>query len=302
MSPLLSHNSYGQSDVRLLKISRRSTRHEVADVTVGVRLEGDYDRAHTAGDNRAVLPAQAVRDAVYAMARRRAVRQIEEFGVRLAEHFLGGDAGSAVSRVRVELAERAWERVGVGGRPHDTTFRGSGGHRRLAVITATGEGADVESGVEHLVLLKTAGAAYQGFARDAYTTLRDAPDRVLAAVVSARWRYVNPDASYGLLYEKVVRTLLESFAEHESRSVQHTLYTMGEAVLEYSPEVAEVRLAAAGGIAPLADPTTPDIDAPNELFLPTDAPHDLTEATVRREGMAGELRLLKRGEGRRGSE
>ena len=293
--PLLSNNSYGQSEIRLLKVVRRSTRHEVADVTVGVRLEGDYDRAHTAGDNRAVLPAQAVRDAVYALARRHPVRQIEEFGVRLAEHFLGGDVGSAVSRVRVELAEQAWERVGVGGRAHDTTFRRSGGHHRVAQITATGEGAAVESGVEHLVLLKTAGAAYEGFARDAFTTLPDASDRLLAAVVSARWRYVNPDASYGLLFEKVVRTLLESFAEHESRSVQHTLYTMGEAVLEYSPEVAEVRLAASGGTTPVDDPVTPlALGGANELFLPADAPLDFAEATVRRAGIPGELRLLKR--------
>ena len=34
-----------------------------------------------------------------------------------------------------------------------------------------------------------------------------------------------------------VPVVLETFADHESRSVQHTAYAMGEAVLERCPEI-----------------------------------------------------------------
>jgi urate oxidase len=39
-----------------VKILRREGRHDIRELTVAVRLEGDFEAAHMAGDNSAVLP------------------------------------------------------------------------------------------------------------------------------------------------------------------------------------------------------------------------------------------------------
>ena len=44
MTSVLGHNSYGKSQVRLVKVTRRADRHELTDLTVDVALEGDFDR------------------------------------------------------------------------------------------------------------------------------------------------------------------------------------------------------------------------------------------------------------------
>jgi urate oxidase len=44
--PLADH-SYGAHEVRLLKVPRRSDRHQVGDVSVSLRIAGDFAAAHT---------------------------------------------------------------------------------------------------------------------------------------------------------------------------------------------------------------------------------------------------------------
>ena len=55
MSIVLRDAGYGKSEVRLVKVSRRTGRHDLLDLTVDVGLEGDFQAAYTEGDNAGLL-------------------------------------------------------------------------------------------------------------------------------------------------------------------------------------------------------------------------------------------------------
>jgi len=108
----LGTNSYGKARIRLVKVVRHGDRHDLKDLTVAVRLEGDFEEAHLAGDNRKVLPTDTMKNTVYALAAGVRIDQIEQFGIALAAHFLRQNP--QVSRARIEIAERIWARLPVG--------------------------------------------------------------------------------------------------------------------------------------------------------------------------------------------
>jgi urate oxidase len=78
--------------------------------------------------------------------------------------------------------------------------------------------------------------------------------------------------------------LLSVFARHASKSVQHTLYAMGQAVLEQIPEVEDIELAMPNIHCLLVDLSRFGQDNPNEIFVPIDEPHGQIEARLRRQG------------------
>jgi urate oxidase len=82
----------------------------------------------------------------------------------------------------------------------------------------------------------------------------------------------------------VRRALVETFAAHVSRSVQHTLYAMGEAALAASADVAAITLTLPNRHHLLVDLTPFGLDNPNEIFVATEQPYGLIEATIRRSG------------------
>ena len=53
MSPRLVWNGYGKAAVRLVKVVRDGTNHELHDLTVDVQIQGDFADAHVAGTNAA---------------------------------------------------------------------------------------------------------------------------------------------------------------------------------------------------------------------------------------------------------
>ena len=65
---MLTHTAYGKSQVRLVQVRRRGDRHDLRDLAVAIRFEGDYDASFTAGDNREVLPTDTMKNTVYALA------------------------------------------------------------------------------------------------------------------------------------------------------------------------------------------------------------------------------------------
>ena len=77
--------------------------------------------------------------------------------------------------------------------------------------------------------------------------------------------------------------LLEAFAEHGSHSLQHTLYAMGEAVLNNFENVREIHLSLPNNHSNLVDLAPLGMDNPGAIFLPTDEPQGLIEATLRKD-------------------
>jgi urate oxidase len=140
----------------------------------------------------------------------------------------------------------------------------------------------VEAGIEDLAVLKTTKSSFTGFPRDAFTTLPEAADRLMATQVSARWRYLSPDIDHDVLFDAVRATFLEVFAEHDSPSVQASIWIVGRAILERHAEVAEISMSLPNLHHWLVDLGPFGLDNPGLVFTPTREPHGLIEASVRR--------------------
>jgi urate oxidase len=277
---MLAENSYGKAGIRLVKVKRRGDRHDLKDLEVAVKFAGDFAAAHVHGDNAAILPTDTMKNTVYALAKSHSLETIEAFALDLTAHFL--EENAPVSRVEVEVSERPWERLTIGALPHAHAFSRPGEERRTTRVTRDRTAARVESGLDGLRILKSAGSGFSGFPRDRFTTLTETEDRIFATAVTAWWAYVSSDVSFAAARESVRRTLLETFAQHASASVQHTLHAMGEAVLAEVPDIDEVRLRLPNKHHLLVDLSRFGLENPNEVFVATEEPYGLIEATLRR--------------------
>jgi urate oxidase len=280
---VLGGNRYGKSGIRLVTIDRGVGSHSLTDLTVDVTVEGRFADAYVAGDNSGVLPTDTMRGAVYALAGEGPVGEPEAFGHRLASHFLDTMPGATL--VRVDLVADPWARIETSGGPHPFAFTGGAGGRRTASVTRAGTNAWVVAGVTGLVVLKTAGSAFEGFLRDRFTTLEETGDRILATEVAARWRYGRAAADWSKSFETARRFLLEAFANHDdSRSLQHTLYVMGEALLEACPEVDEVRMVMPNRHHVPVDLAPYGMRNQGTVFVATDRPFGVIQGEVVRPG------------------
>jgi urate oxidase len=275
----LGENSYGKRAIRLVKLVRDHDGHRIRDLTVDVALEGDFAAAHTAGDNALVVATDTMKNTVYALAAEHLTGAVEAFGTTLATRFL---AFPQVRRATIGLREHRWTPIAAAGGFALDAFRRAGDATRTATVAATREAIVVESGLEDLVVMKTTRSAFAGFPRDQYTTLREARDRIMATRVTATWRHAGPAVDWDASHEAISTTLLAVFAEHESESVQHSIWVMGTAMLERHSEIDEVRMTLPNlhhwpvDLAPFGGTNR------GEIFVATTEPHGLIEATVRR--------------------
>jgi urate oxidase len=273
---VLGRNNYGKSEIRLVKVTRDTDRHELCDVTVDVALEGDFAAVHATGDNSGLLATDTMRNTVYALAAQHAVEDLEIFGRVLVDHFV--EAGPTVHRARVQLVEHPWERLG----DHDHAFQRAGGGERIAVVSGDGLSARVEAGIEDLVLLRTTGSGFEGFLRERFTTLPETGDRVLATAVTARWTYAEGGIDYNAAWRGARDAMLATFADHYSPSVQFTLRKMGEAVLRAVDAIERVHLSLPNRHHLLYDLSRFGIDNDNRVFHASAEPYGLIEGTVQR--------------------
>lgn len=276
----LSSCAYGKTGVRLVKVERDGGRHDIKDLNVAIHVFGDFESAYSQGDNRLVLPTDTMKNAIYVLARQQPLGEIEDFGVRIANHFLTRNAH--VSRVRTTISENVWERIICNGDPQDSSFRMSGPEHRTAVIDANRTKNSIQAGIKNLVVLKTSRSAFEGFLHDEYTTLKETGDRLLASSVNAEWSYGSNAGDFKKIWLCVGKVLLNTFAVHDSRSVQHTLYAMGEAVLRQISSIEQIRLAMPNRHCLKVDLSPFGLDNPNEVFVPFEEPGGLIEATLSR--------------------
>jgi urate oxidase len=74
--------------------------------------------------------------------------------------------------------------------------------------------------------------------------------------------------------------MIETFAAHDSKSVQQTLYAMGTAALKAQPVISEIRLSLPNKHCLPVDLTPFGLKNENEIFMPVDEPHGLIEGTI----------------------
>jgi urate oxidase len=276
---LVSHG-YGKQRVRVLKVLRTAARHEVKELEVGLRLEGDFASSYTHGDNGKVVPTDTMKNTVQVLAHRHLERETEPFLLLVAEHFL--ERYEVIERVTVEAAERRWSRLEVDGEPHGHAFQGDAVRPVARVAAARGGAPEIESGVEDLAVMKSTGSGFAGFPRCEYTTLPETDDRILATRVQARWRWAEAPADFEAANAAVLAALLRAFAAEYSPAVQTTLYQMAGAALAACPEIAAITLTLPNQHYLPANLQPFGLDGTGISFVPTDEPHGQIEATLAR--------------------
>jgi urate oxidase len=272
---VLGPNEYGKAEIRLMKVDRAGARHVLHDLDVSIALAGEMTAVHLAGDNSAVLPTDTQKNTAFAFAREHGVDQIEDYAIRLARHFV--ETQAAVQRARVRVEEHAWERLA------DHSFARSGREVRHATATLRGGEIHVVSGLSGLVLLSSTGSEFRGFATDRYTTLAEADDRIMCTTVDARWRHTGAQ-DWQKSYDAVREALVAAFVDTYSRSLQQTLYAMGERVVTTCPGIAEVRLRLPNIHHFVVDLEPFGLDNPGEVFHVDDRPYGLIEGSVLADG------------------
>jgi urate oxidase len=279
----LAENKYGKARVRLVKVKRHPDRHNFLDWTIEILLEGEFESCFVDGDNSKILPTDTMKNTVYSLARSSTAECMEEFGKELAAFLL--ERNPQVCVAQVGLSEKAWTNLALNGSLHPTTFVQSSGELQTAEVTANRNGvAIVRSGLENLMVLKTADSEFVGYIKDSLTTLPESTDRLFGTAVKARWNYSSPSVPFAALRSRIRETLLAVFAAHKSKSVQHTLYAMGERALRNVPEIADIELSMPNMHCLLVDLSRFGQDNPNEIFVPIDEPHGYIQARIRRRG------------------
>ncbi|MEO5608746.1 MAG: factor-independent urate hydroxylase [Ornithinibacter sp.] len=273
----LTSNQYGKAENRVVRIVRDTDRHEIRDLNVTSQLRGDFETAHTEGDNGHVVATDTQKNTVFAFAKA-GIPSPEEFLLRLADHFTS--EFDWVTGGRWAAEEFGWSRI----EDHDHSFYKSSPETRTAVVVRDGDDTTVITGFYGLTVLKSTQSGFVGYPKDKYTTLQETEDRILATDIATRWRYNTTDVDFNAAYESVKATMLRTFTQGYSKALQHTLYQMAEAVISEHDEIDEIKFSCPNKHHFTSDLSPFGLENPNEVFHAADRPYGLIEATVARTG------------------
>jgi urate oxidase len=285
MPTKLHTNRYGKSRVRLMRLTKHFDHHDLDEWTVQILLTGDFDTAHTLGDNSKILPTDTMKNTVYFVARESKADSMEAYAQELIDYIL--TRNPQVSSAEVVVESTLWKRLTVDGKPFPTAFmRGSDERQTTTVSRHQNQPFTITAGLDHLTILKTSQSAFTGYIKDALTTLPETTDRLFGTALKAEWPYTPEAIAAGVNFNKV-RThirevMLAAFAKHDSLSVQQTLYAMAEAALHHTTLIDEIYLLMPNKHNLLVDLARFGQENPNHIFVPTDEPHGTIEATIRR--------------------
>jgi urate oxidase len=278
--PLIK-NRYGKGRVRVMRIHRDGDRHEVSQLNVKAMIEGDFARTYTHGDNSNSVSTDTIKNVVNIVARENTGLCTEEFCQVLAKKYL--DTYRQVASVELSVHETKWSRLSFGGKPHPHSFvLDSNGKPTVEVSAIRGAAATMSSGIDGFAFMKSTQSGWENYVKDSYTTIPPTADRMCATSMVASWKWSGKPANYPATNKKILDTLLEVFAMTYSKSVQDSLYRMGEAALAAVPEISEVSMACPNMHFILMNLSAFGLDNNNDVFLPTDEPHGQIECTVAR--------------------
>ncbi|MEU2596001.1 factor-independent urate hydroxylase [Streptomyces hirsutus] len=294
MPTILGPNQYGKAENRVVRITRNGATHHIKDLNVSVALSGDMEDVHYSGSNANVLPTDTTKNTVFAFAKEHGIESAEQFGIHLARHFVTSQ--EPIHRARIRVEEYAWDRIATSGTHQrergEHSFVRRGQETRLTQVTYDGGRWEIVSGLKDLEVLNSTDSEFHGFVKDRYTTLKETRDRVLATSVAARWRFNwtddgQPMPDWETSYARTRQHLLQAFAETYSLSLQQTMYRMGAQIIEHREEIDEVRFSLPNrhhfqvDLEPFG---LDDDSADGAVYLASDRPYGLIEATILRDG------------------
>jgi len=278
--PLIK-NRYGKGRVRVMRIHRDGDRHEVSQLNVKAMVEGDFARTYTDADNSNTVSTDTIKNVVNIVARENTGLCTEEFCQVLAKKYL--DTYPQIASVALTVHETKWSRLSFGGKPHPHSFvLDSNGRPTVEVSAIRGGAATMSSGIDGFAFMKSTQSGWENYVKDSYTTIPPTADRMCATSMVASWKWSGRPSNYPTTNNKILDTLLEVFSMTYSKSVQDSLYRMGEAALSAVPEISEINMACPNMHFILMNLSAFGLDNNNDVFLPTDEPHGQIECTVGR--------------------
>ena len=280
MNAKLVTHQYGKSRVRVMKIIRDGATHTVKELDVAVALSGDFESSYLTDDNSKVVATDTMKNTVNALASQHLGLESERFAVTLAQHFVA--KYPQVQTATVTARERLWDRLTIAGAPHSHSFTGAQQAQPFTIVTAGRDAVSIQSGIADLLILKSTRSGFEGFPRYEFTTLRETADRIFATSLTATWTWSGEPADYNATNAAILSAMLQPFALNYSPSVQVTLFQMGEAALAAAPEIASIHLSMPNKHCLPLDLSHFGLENRNEMFVPTDEPHGLIEATIAR--------------------
>ena len=277
----LIKNRYGKGRVRVMRIHREADSNEVSQLNVKAMIEGDFARAYTHGDNSTSVSTDTIKNVVNVIARENTGLCTEEFCQVLARKYL--DTYPQIASVALTVHETKWSRLSFGGKPHPHSFvLDSNGKPTVELTIARGGSSTMSSGIDGFTFMKSTQSGWENYVRDAYTTIPPTNDRMCATSMVASWKWSAKPQNYPATNAKILDTVLEVFSTTYSKSVQDSLYRMGEAALAAVPEISEISMACPNMHFIPMNLSAFGLDNNNDVFLPTDEPHGQIECTVGR--------------------
>jgi urate oxidase/2-oxo-4-hydroxy-4-carboxy-5-ureidoimidazoline decarboxylase len=206
---------------------------------VSVDVFGDnFLPAYTEGDNREVVATDTMKNFVYAMALEYSGASHEGFAAFLGRRFLS------------TYPQMQWLRLLIDEIPfalHSQKLLSPLDDDYGSVELELGRDGlrSLRCGRRHLRLVKLTGSAFRDFARDAYTTLPEVSDRPLYIHLDVYWRYRRmedgvSDSATRIASERVRDSVVDTFDQFVSMSIQHLVHEMGIRLLDHFAEMAEV--------------------------------------------------------------
>jgi urate oxidase / 2-oxo-4-hydroxy-4-carboxy-5-ureidoimidazoline decarboxylase len=206
---------------------------------VSIDVFGDnFMPAYTEGDNRQVVATDTMKNFVYAMALEYTGASHEGFAAYLGRRFL--ETYEQMQWLRLALLETPFAR-------HSAKLLSPLEDDYGTVdLEIDREGVrSLRCGRRNLRLVKLTGSAFKNFARDAYTTLPEVTDRPLFIYLDVYWRYRDvqdaiSDGDGRIASESVRDSVIATFDDFVSMSIQHLVYEMGRRLLEQFAGLSEI--------------------------------------------------------------
>ena len=108
----------------------------------------------------------------------------------------------------------------------------------------------IKSRLYGLTVLKSTGSSFTNFHKCPLTTLPEMKDRILSTTIDCSWNWPQKEVSFnapfpfdsGKAYRVIKQIILDIFANHDSPSVQNTLYLMCDEGLKLLEQVDKISI------------------------------------------------------------
>ena len=185
-----------------MRLTRDGDHHTPRELSLTVLMKGAFDAAWTAGDNRACVATDSVKNIVNVTAAKNLSLDKEAFAEAVAEVFLG-----PYPQIE-EIRSRARRRAGCGTpsaasrtatpSPSTATAPATSGSWRAAAARV------LQSGLRDFTFMKTTQSGWADFVDDDYRTLPDTTDRIAATAMDATWTWTRAPADYAATNAEVL--------------------------------------------------------------------------------------------------